>query len=172
VSRHWLRLALLAVLVVGLSWTSWKAVNPAASDSFLAGSGGVAGGRELGAWIRTHVPEGANMLTIGPSMANIVKYYGHRQAYGLSVSPNPLHRNPSYEAVVNPDFRIRTSDLQYLVWDSFSAQRSIFFSEALRYYAEKYGGRVVYTATVTTHDEAGAEVEKPVIVVYEVHPQW
>ena len=172
VSRHWLRLALLVLVTFSVTWTSWQAVNPVASDSFLAGSGGVAGGREVGAWIRAHVPEGANMLTIGPSMANIVKYYGHRQAYGLSVSPDPLHRNPSYEAVINPDFRIRTSDLQYLVWDSFSAQRSPFFSEALRYYAEKYGGRVVYTATVTERDETGADIEKPVIVVYEVHPQW
>jgi 4-amino-4-deoxy-L-arabinose transferase-like glycosyltransferase len=172
VGRRWLQLGLIAALTLWLSLTSWQALNPVATDSFLAGSGGVSGGRELGAWIRSHVPEGANMLTIGPSMANIVKYYGHRQAYGLSVSPNPLHRNPSYQPVINPDFRIRTSDLQYLVWDSYSAQRSPFFSEALRYYAEKYGGRVVYTATVTVQDEAGAAVEKPVFVVYEVHPQW
>ena len=33
--------------------------------------------------------EGATMLAIGPSMANILEFYGHRRAYGLSVSPNP-----------------------------------------------------------------------------------
>ena len=71
-------------------------------------------------------------MTIGPSMANIVQYYGHRKAYGLSVSPNPLHRNPSYEPVNNPDRAIRDNELQYVVWDSFSAARSSYFSSKLR----------------------------------------
>lgn len=172
IDRRWVQIGLIAAIVVPIGLKSWETINPVASDSFLAGSGGVPGGRELGTWIQAHVPEGANMMTIGPSMSNIVKYYGHRQAYGLSVSPNPLHRNPSYEPILNPDFRIRTSDLQYLVWDSFSAQRTPFFSEALRYYAQKYGGRVVYTATVPTKDGAGATIDKPIIVVYEVHPIW
>ena len=47
------------------------------------------------------------MLTLGPSMANIIQYYGHRKTFGLSVSPNPLHRNPAYPPVVNPDFALR-----------------------------------------------------------------
>ena len=95
---------------------------------FLAGSGGVPGGREAGAWIDTNVPEGASMLAIGPSMANIVQFYGHRKAYGLSVSPNPLQRNPSYEPVVNPDLQIRQNDLQYLVWDSTPPSGRAFFA--------------------------------------------
>ena len=61
------------------------------------------------------------MLALGPSMANIVQFYGHRKAYGLSVSPNPLHRNPVVRAGENPDLQIRHGDLQYIVWDSFSA---------------------------------------------------
>jgi hypothetical protein len=170
--RRWFGPVVAAILALHLGTLTWERIHPYQSDSFLAGSGGVPGGRELGEWVRTHVPEGANLLTIGPSMANIVKYYGHRQAYGLSVSPNPLHRNPSYEPVINPDFRIRTSDIQYLVWDSFSAERSVFFSDALLYYAEKYGGRVVHTESVTVTAADGTQVEKPVIVIYEVHPQW
>ena len=50
------------------------------------------------------------MLAIGPSMANIIQFYGHRKAYGLSVSPNPLHRNPVYQPVANPDLLIRDSE--------------------------------------------------------------
>ena len=109
-------------------------------------------------------------MTIGPSMANIIKFYGHQEALGLSVSPNPLHRNPSYEPIYNPDFEIRTGELQYLVWDSFSAGRTSFFSEKLLWYVQKYNGRAVYTETVTVTTPEGAKTEKPVIIIYEVHP--
>src|SRR5690606_8041286 len=107
---------------------SWNIVHPAGLNSFLAGTGGVPGGREVGHWINENVPQGAVFMTIGPSMANIIQFYGHRKAYGLSVSPNPLRRNPSYEPIDNPDYQIRTSALQYVVWDAFSAERSTFFS--------------------------------------------
>ena len=83
---------------------------------------GRAPGRTRGGRVdRRHVPQGSTFMTIGPSMANIVQFYGHRKAYGLSVSPNPLNRNPSYEPLINPDRAIRDSELQYVVWDTFSA---------------------------------------------------
>lgn len=157
------------MILVTLFTRSWDSISPFQSDQFLAGSGGLPGGRETGLWIRDHVPEGATFMTIGPSMANVIKFYGHRQAYGLSVSPNPLHRNPSYEPIPNPDFKIRTGDLQYLVWDSFSAARSSFFSDKLLEYVRRYNGRAVHTATVTVNI-SGESVERPVIIVYEVHP--
>jgi hypothetical protein len=163
-------LTIAIAIIVTLVVPTWQSITPSQSDSFLAGSGGVPGGREAGLWINANVPQGATFMTIGPSMANIVKFYGHRQAYGLSVSPNPLHRNPSYEPVINPDFQIRTSDLQYLVWDSFSAGRSIFFSDQLIKYAQQYHGRVVHMETVTVTTPTGELVEKPVIIIYEVRP--
>lgn len=163
---------LAVAIAASLIPVTWARTHPYTSDAFLAGSGGVPGGRELGSWIKQNVPEGAHILTIGPSMANIVRYYGHREAYGLSVSPNPLHRNPSYEPIHNPDFMIRTAELQYLVWDSFSAGRSTFFSDALLYYANKYGGRILHEESVVVETATGEQVERPVIIVYEVHPQW
>ncbi len=163
---------LIAVLLVAgsLLLPTWRGINRGAADTSLAGTGGVPGGREMGEWIQEHVPEGATFMTIGPSMANIIRFYGHRDAYGLSVSPNPLHRNPSYQPLENPDFRIRTSDLQYLVWDSFSASRTSFFSEKLLAYAEKYQGRIVHNQTVSIITPDGEVSEKAVIVIYEVHP--
>lgn len=163
---------MLATILIALSlfFTSWQRISPAQSDTFLAGSGGVPGGRESGLWVAANVPDGATFMTIGPSMANIIKFYGHREAFGLSVSPNPLHRNPSYEPVYNPDFQIRTGELQYLIWDSFSAGRSTFFSEKLLWYVNKYNGRVVHSETVLVTTDDGALVEKPVIIIYEVHP--
>jgi hypothetical protein len=163
---------LLAALVIAVSLflPSWQRIHPSQTDTFLAGSGGVPGGREMGAWIKANVPEGATFLTIGPSMANIVKWYAQERAYGISVSTNPLHRNPSYEPVDNPDYQMRNGEIQFLVWDSFSAERTRFFSEKLLGYAQKYHGRVVHTQTVKVKTAEGEIVEKPVIVIYEVHP--
>jgi hypothetical protein len=109
-------------------------------------------------------------MTIGPSMANIIEFYGQRKAYGLSVSANPLHRNPSYEPILNPDLQIRNSNLQYIVWDSFSASRSSFFSNQVLAYVKKYHGRVVHTQSITVNDGHGNIVVTPVIIIYEVHP--
>jgi hypothetical protein len=157
-------------IAASLLLTTSARILPSQSSTFLAGSGGVPGGREMGQWIQDNVPKEATFLTIGPSMANIVQFYGYHKAFGLSVSPNPLHRNPSYEPIINPDFQIRMGELQYLVWDSFSAERTSFFSEKLMYYANKYNGRVVHVETVRTKNPDGSTTDKPVIIIYEVHP--
>ena len=165
-----LRAAVAAALVVTLAATCWFRVQPAAAgSSFLAGTGGVPGGREAGLWVADNIPEGAQLLALGPSMANIIKFYGHREVFGLSVSPNPLHRNPVYDPVHNPDLQIRHGELQYLVWDSFSAARSSFFSERLVAYAERYHGRIVHQEFITVRTDQGP-VQEPVITIYQVRP--
>jgi hypothetical protein len=145
------------------------AVGSSSAASSLAGTGGVPRGREAGQWIERHVPRGATLMTIGPSMANIVQFYGRRLAYGLSVSPNPLSRNPSYKPIPNPDRSIRNADLQYLVWDTYSASRSHFFANGVIRFADRYNGRVVHREYVTSN-KAGRRVKTPVIVVYAVRP--
>lgn len=145
-------------------------IRPSDSDTFLAGSGGVPGGRETGLWVRDNIPEGAQMLALGPSMANIIEFYGRRRVYGLSVSTNPLNRNPTYTPIPNPDLAIRRNTLQYLVWDSFSADRSPFYSAKLRRYVERYNGRAIHVASVPVRGDDGETVTKPVIIVYEVRP--
>ncbi|OZV83016.1 hypothetical protein CA850_05785 [Micromonospora echinospora] len=160
------RLAAVAVVAVSLLWPAWNTVNHAGRTTFLAGSGGVPGGREAGRWLAAHTPEGSVILTVGPSMANIVRYYGSRQSYGLSVSPNPLHRNPSYTPLQNPDASMRANDLHYVVWDSFSARRSTYFSERLLTLVRRYHGRVVHTEYVDGPDRTPV----PVIIIYEVRP--
>jgi hypothetical protein len=162
--------ALVGVMVVTLGLSSWQRIQPHTSSLFLAGTGGVPGGREVGSWIQENVPASATFLTIGPSMANILEFYGQRKAYGLSVSPNPLRRNPSYEPILNPDLKVRNSDLQYMVWDSFSAARTQFFSDKLLGYVNKYNGRVVHTEFINTRDAQGKVITQPVIIIYEVHP--
>jgi len=144
---------------------TWPQIQPANPSQMLAGAGGVPGGREAGTWIRENTPVGARLMTIGPSMANIIQFYGNRKAYGLSVSPNPLKRNPSYDALTNPDLQVRSNQLQYVVWDSYSAARSGYFEAKLMDYVKRYHGRVVHTETLP--DPAGGP-EKAVIIVYEV----
>jgi hypothetical protein len=161
---------LLAIVLVSLAIPSWQRVQPSQASTLLAGAGGMPGGREAGRWVAANVPKGAEMLSIGPSMANVLQFYGHRKVYGLSVSPNPLHRNPVYQPVVNPDRRIRENDLQYIAWDAFSADRSPFFARRLMRFVERYHGHVIHTETVTVRSPAGRPVVKPVIVIYEVGP--
>lgn len=168
--RAWIGTLFIAVVLFSLLLPAWNRIQPRPTGEFLAGSGGVPGGREAGSWLKSNSPVGSTLMTIGPSMANILQFYGERQAYGLSVSPNPLHRNPSYTPIRNPDFEIRTGEFQYLVWDAYSAARSSFFSAKLLNYAERYNGRVVHTESVRITSEGGMAVEKPVIIIYEVRP--
>jgi 4-amino-4-deoxy-L-arabinose transferase-like glycosyltransferase len=170
VTTGWLRVAAATALAVSLAITSWTDVRSAtAGSTYLAGTGGVPGGQEAGQWVEKNVPGSAQMLALGPSMANIVQFYGHRRVLGLSVSPNPLYRNPVYEAVHNPDAQIRRGDVQYLIWDAYSAARSPFFAQHLMAYVRRYHGRIVDQA-FTEVDAAGGPVRKPVITIYEVRP--
>jgi 4-amino-4-deoxy-L-arabinose transferase-like glycosyltransferase len=158
------------IVAVTLAIPAWNRIQPPTSGTFLAGSGGVPGGREAGRWIRRNLPEGADLLAIGPSMANILQFYGHRTAYGLSVSPNPLHRNPVYKPIDNPDLQIRHGDLQYLVWDAFSADRSPFFARRIHTFADRYNGRVVHVQSVPVTAPDGRQVQEPVVIIYSVRP--
>jgi Dolichyl-phosphate-mannose-protein mannosyltransferase len=166
----WVRPVALTAVGVTLLIPTWQRIQPTHGASSLAGTGGVPGGREAGRWVGANVPLGATLLTLGPSMANIIEFYGHRKAYGLSVSLNPLRRNPTYEPIPNPDDSIRRGAIQYVVWDAFSAARSPTFSRRLLRYADRYNGRVVDTESVLTSSGAGARVRTPVIRIYEVRP--
>ncbi|HEY3184448.1 MAG TPA: glycosyltransferase family 39 protein [Gaiellaceae bacterium] len=166
----WAASAAAAVVALSLAFATWQRVERPAAGQLLAGAGGVAGGRELGHWIAGNVPEGAVFLTVGPSMANLVQFYGRRKAYGVSVGTNPLRRNPAYDPIPNPDRAIRASELQYLVWDVYSAARSPFFANKLLRYARRYHGRVVHTESITVTKSDGRRAQRPLAVVYEVRP--
>lgn len=135
-----------------------------------------AGGREFAYWAKENTPPNGRFLTIGPSMGNILRFYGHRDSLALSVSPNPRRRNPAYVPVPNnnPDLLMRQNGIHYIVWDFYSADRSAFYSARLMRYVRKYGGQVVYAVyqlpdgrlAFGTDPPTAAEVR---IVVYDVH---
>jgi hypothetical protein len=152
-----------AVVTISLVVPSWSSINEAPRSSALAGAGGLPAGRETGRWIRDHVPEDVQMLAIGPSMANVLEFYGNRKVWGLSVSTDPRQRNPVYQPVKNPDLSIRQGTIQYIVWDAFSADRSQQASDRLLGYVRKYNGRLIHQAMIPGHSE-------PVIRIYEEQP--
>jgi hypothetical protein len=158
---------LATVIIASLVIPSWLAVSEPNATSRMAGAGGIPGVREAGVWIDENLPEDAVIATIGPSMANMVQFYGNRKAYGLSVSTNPLHRNPSYQPLANPDASFRYGQVQYLMYDSFSASRSEFFLNTLMKYVDKYEAREIYSFSITTPDHPGGT---KIIIIYEVRP--
>jgi hypothetical protein len=72
--------------------------------------------------------------------------------------------------LVNPDRAMRDSEVQYVVWDAFSAARSPHFARKLRQYASRYNGRVVHAELLGATTEAGERAQRPAIVVVEVRP--
>lgn len=163
-------LALALAVVISLIFPTWSRIEPSTSGTYLAGTGGLPGGREAGHWLRDNVPATAELLAIGPSMANVLEFYGQRRVYALSVSPDPANRNPSYVPVPNPDLALRQARFQYLVWDSYAAARSPSFGAKLTALVSKYHGVAVFTATVTVRSKSGQPVAAPVVVVYRVRP--
>jgi 4-amino-4-deoxy-L-arabinose transferase-like glycosyltransferase len=149
---------------------TWALVNPSSSGTFLAGTGGVPGGREAGRWLQKNAPVNSQLLVIGPSMANILQFYGHHRAFGLSVSSSPRDRNPAYQPVANPDRWVRDGQVQYVVWDSYTANRTPFFASKITALAERYHGVAVYTATVPVRTPAGERSRSPVVIIYQVRP--
>jgi 4-amino-4-deoxy-L-arabinose transferase-like glycosyltransferase len=161
ISTGWLYILVAAITVLTLALPSWNMVQSTQNTGGLAGTGGVPGGRETGLWFQQNTAQGSQAMAIGPSAANLIQFYGYRKTYMLSISTNPLQRNPAYEPILNPDLPLRNGEVQYIVWDAYSADRSKFFSERLLGYVRRYNGRIVHTETVNGKD---------VFIVYEVHP--
>jgi putative flippase GtrA len=162
--------ALLAATITSIAVPTVLALNTTSISGSLAGTGGLPGGRETGLWVKDNVPEGGVFLTTGPTLANIIEFYGQRKAYGLSVSPNPLRRNPAYDPIVNPDRSLQLNKIQYIATDIWSAQRSPFFDTLLRRYVARYHGTLVYQQSAVVLDSSGKNSTQIVIQIYAVRP--
>jgi 4-amino-4-deoxy-L-arabinose transferase-like glycosyltransferase len=159
-----------AALLVSVAAPTLAGLGAGGASGSLAGTGGLPGGREAGRWIDQNVPQGAAFMTIGPTMSNIIQFYGHRRSQGLSVSPNPLHRNPAYDPIDNPDNTIRTLRIQYMAWDIWSASRSSHFEATLMRYVNKYHGKLIHEQEAEVTRADGSRGVETVIRIYEVRP--
>ena len=183
---HWVpsRVATVVVCVLGvllltpLAWASLSLARSGPAEGGRLAHFGVsvqtfAGGRELGEWAKRDTPPNSMFLTLGPSLGNIISFYSERHFTALSVSPDLRNRNPAYVPIPNPDLALRTSAVDYVVWDKYSASRSTFTSKRLLRYVRSYAARPVFA--VWGRDEqrlrSGTEIppgESPRIIVYVV----
>lgn len=167
------RLAPAAAVLLSLGLAASLAVpaagriDPAPTGTQLAGAGGLPGGREAGHWVRGHVPRGARLLAAGPSLANVLQFYGHRQVSALSVTGGTRQHNPAYVPVRNPDRALREGLFQYVVWDSYTAARSPFYGDQARDLAAEYHGIAVYTGVERVRTGSG-HADRETIVIYRV----
>lgn len=149
------------IVALSLAVPSVYFVVAAPNTLGLAGTGGLRGGRETGLWFKHNTLKDSQVLAVGPSIANLIQFYGHRKTHMISVSINPLERNPAYDPILNPDLELRNGEIHYVVWDAYAAGRSRFFSNKLLGYVQRYNGRAVHTEYVDG---------KEAIIVYEVRP--
>jgi hypothetical protein len=68
--------------------------------------------------------------------------------------------------VTNPDAAVRTGQIQYLVWDTYTAARTPFFAGQLTKLVDRYHGIQVFPQPGGI-DAAGSESPSPVII-YQV----
>ena len=141
---------------------------PPEEPIYLAGSGGLPKAREASIWIRQNTLEDSVFMVIDPTMGNIVRFYANREALALSVNPNPAQHNPAYTPITDPDSMLENGEIDYLVYDIYSAQRARYFADELNYYARKYSAEPVHTEYERYIDAEGNAVEKSVVVVYKL----
>jgi hypothetical protein len=72
--------------------------------------------------------------------------------------------------VTNPELLLRTNQVQYLVYDSYSAARTPFFTRKLMAYVKKYHGILVYADDQLVRGADGRLTRVPVVRIYAVHP--
>lgn len=161
---------IVLAVAISLLVPTWQRIEPSNTGTYLAGTGGLPGGREAGQWVKANIPEHAQLLAVGPSMANVIQFYGQRRVFAMSVSPDPANRNPAYVPVPNPDLAVRQGRFRYLIWDSYTANRSPLFAAKIAALANKYNGVLVFSSTITVNSPDGQPVQTPVVKIYRVRP--
>ena len=119
--------------------------------------------------IGANVPEGSTFMTIGPSMANLVQFYGHRRAYGACREPEPAQSQSFVRAVPNPDQALRDSRSSTSSGTPLGRPLGDVLERLLRY-SERYNGRAVHVEALPASTPSGRRAERPAVVVYEVRP--
>ena len=89
---------------------------------------------------------------------------GSRSARTACVAIRSTRRSPT------PTCSLRRGDIQYIVWDAFSARRSAHFERRLLSYVSRYRGRAVYTFSTPARAKDGRLTRVPLIIVYAVRP--
>ncbi|MCC6237406.1 MAG: glycosyltransferase family 39 protein [Dehalococcoidia bacterium] len=160
----------MAVSAVGLGVLAISTAILLGMAPNIAGSAhvpGIIGGRDTARWIGEHVPPGAALLTTDRAFAGVLEFYAQRETLGLTSSA-PLATSDD-RPNENPDLLIRQSALQYIVWDTYSAEAFPGEADRLLAYAERYNAREIYRFE-GERLTAGERTTFPITIVYEVRP--
>ena len=164
------RAVVLLAVLGGLGFASWQVAQSSDATDVRAGTGGMPAGREIGTWIGTNAKPNDQVLTIGSSLANAIRFYGHRTVWALSVSLDPLKRNPAYEPIRDADAMIQSEQIGYIAWDMYSASRSPYYARKIAALLKRYNGRLVHEEVGQVRNEQGQLQTRTLMAVYEVHP--
>ena len=129
------------------------------------GSGGEPYAREGAIWIRDNIPIDATLLTMDTPMANIIKYYANNEVFSLH-----SNNNPAYTKIENPDLYILNGQINYLVYESYRAERSTYLkeeAEELNDLVTKYNAVPIHTEYKTLANN-GKNMTKPAIIIYSL----
>ena len=161
---------LIAVLIPLTTGAGISIFFPSGEHEYLAGSGGLPYAREAGQWIEKNTPEGSVLMTIGPTMGNVIKFYSNRDTLAIITNPNPALHNPSYNPINNPDFMIRSGQIQYIVYDMFSASRTPHFADKVMYLCSKIRRSFSLFGDYDRYvDQEGKTITKPAILIYVIN---
>ena len=152
---EFIRTAAVVAVLVSLFVGSFARVTATSSSTFLAGSGGVPGGREAGRWMAEHTPVRRERADPRPVDGQHHPVLRSPQDLRTVREPQPAAPQPGVRAGQEPGLELRDKELQYIVWDSFSAGRSPHFSSKLRELIRRYHGRVAHTEYVHRRSPTG-----------------
>ena len=166
--RRWSAAAAVAVVLQPVGAYPAE-INPVPSTSGLAGTGGIPGGRETGQVDRREHAQRHRLMTIGPSMANIVGSTAHRKALRAVGQPEPAAPQPVLRADRQPrPTRCATETSSTWSGTVSPPSRSPFFAE--RAQALRSTGTTARPSTPRRSAPVRTGRREPVIIVYEVRP--
>ena len=128
-------------------------------------------GARPGRWIDANVPAGATLMTIGPSMANLVQLLRPPPRVRAIGQPQPAEPEPVVRAARQPrPGAARQRDPVRRLGRLLGAAARPKFSRRLLRYAARYDGRVVHSELLPARGSTGLTARRPAIVVFEVRP--
>ncbi|MGD1836300.1 MAG: glycosyltransferase family 39 protein [Nitrososphaeraceae archaeon] len=123
--------------------------------------------KDTALWLRDNTTNNSTILTIYTHMANILKFYSHRDAISLQ-----SNNNPAYDQIENADLLILSGKINYLVSEQKQVDNAKFLekkSRVMNDYIIRYNGIPVYSTYDTDKHKDTEESLKAAITVYSIN---
>lgn len=174
-SSHWMRrlpynkfVSMTLIILIILSTNNILNIDLFGNKDqrYLAGMGGLPKARETALWIKENTEDDSIIMTIGPTMGNVIKFYSNRDTVYLNLNPNRSQHNPAYTPIEDAEISITSGHIDYLVYDKYSERRSLETADKLYYFVNKYDIVPVYVDYETRRTPTGKVITEPAMMVY------